>query len=182
MSKEIAIAMPDESINNQISTMIEGIQMLMNGINSQNEQMGILNKTVGHLKSDLVEVKGDVKDISERVRVIEEDEALKPYQQYNVSQAVRIRVSSLLKIEFDEHGGVTDESMDAYNRYYSKFCGRLHNDAKHAGIEASNWRFTPRKSYQQLIEFISEWIPSRGVDGLKNYFDKLEASRKKNAA
>lgn len=93
---------------------------------------------------------------------------------------MRIRVSDLLEIEFDSRGGVTDESRDVYDRYYGKFCGRLHNDAKHAGIEASNWRFTPRKFYPQLMKFAPDWSPARGVEGLKEYFDKPKNSRERN--
>ena len=149
-------------------------------VNGISEQMGVIVKTVSNLKSDLVEVKGDVKDIGERVRVIEDDEPLKEYQQYNYAQAVRIRVSDLLGIEFDSRGGVTDESRDIYDRYYGKFCGRLHNDAKHAGIEAHKWQFTPRKFYPQLMKFAPDWSPARGVEGLKEYFDKSKKSRERN--
>ena len=160
--------------------LMDIVRLTALNVNGISEQMGVIVKTVSNFKSDLVEVKGDVKDIGERVRVIEEDEPLKAYQQYNYSQAVRIRVTDLLEIEFDERGGVIEESMETYTRYYSKFCGRLHLDAKHAGIEASNWRFTPRKNYPQLMQFAPNWCPSRGVEGLKEYYDKLEKSHKCN--
>lgn len=155
------------------SDLMDVVRLTALNVNNISEQMGIILKTVGNLKNDVTEVKTIVSDLSDRVVVLEEDEALKPYQVYNVKKAVRLKVAELLKIKFDKRGGATDDTIGIYRRYYGKFCGRLHNDAKCAGIEETAWRFTPRKNYQKLIEFIANWTPARGVDGLKKYFDDL---------
>ena len=141
-------------------------------------QLSVYSTELGTVKADLNEVKTDVANIrtdyGDRIKVLEEDEALKPYMVNNISKAVRIRVAELLDIRFDKRGGAAEGYERVYKRYYGKFCQRLHNDAKHEGIEAGNWRFTPRKHYQKLIEFINDWVPARGVEGLKSYYDSLE--------
>ena len=163
-------------MNNEIVDINKLLKITQNtamSVNAQSKQMGLILGTMEGLKQDVIEVKSVMNDINDRVTVLEEDEALKPYQVYSVKKAVRTRVAELLKIKFDRRGGATDETMGVYKRYYGRFCGRLHNDAKCAGIEEASWRFTPRKNYQKLIDFIADWTPARGVDGLKTYFDNL---------
>ncbi len=163
-------------MSNEVVDMNQLLQITQStamSVNAQSKQMGLILGSVEGLKQDVIEVKSVMNDINDRVTVLEEDEALKPYQVYSVKKAVRTRVAELLKIKFDKRGGATDETMGVYKRYYGRFCGRLHNDAKCAGIEEASWRFTPRKNYQKLIDFIADWTPARGVDGLKTYFDNL---------
>lgn len=157
--------------------LIDIVRLTALNVNGISEQMGVVVKTINTLRSDVAEVKSAVNDLNDRVIVLEEDEALKPYQVYNVKKAVRVRVAELLKVKFDKRGGATDDTIGVYHRYYGKFCGRLHNDAKCAGIEETAWRFTPRKNYQKLIEFIADWTPARGVKGLMAYYDALEADK-----
>lgn len=33
-------------------------------------------------------------------------------------------------------------------------------------------------NYQKLMDYINEWVPMRGVEGLKSYYDGLEAARR----
>lgn len=153
--------------------LMDVVRLTALNVNGISEQMGIILKTVGNLKSEVSDVKAIVNGLNDRVIVLEEDEALKPYQVFNVKKAVRTRVADLLKVKFDKRGGATDDTIGIYRRYYGKFCGRLHNDAKCAGIEGTAWKYTPRKNYQKLIEFVANWTPARGVDGLKKYFDDL---------
>lgn len=154
--------------------LMDIVRLTALNVNGISEQMGVVVKAVNNLSTDVAEVKSTMSDINDRVTTLEEDEALKPYQVHNVKKAIRIRVAGLLKVKFDRRGGATDDTLGVYKRYYSRFCGRLHNDAKAAGIEGSAWQYTPRKNYQKLIEFIADWTPARGVDGLKSYFDALD--------
>lgn len=141
-----------------------------------------MNSSMDDMKGDVASVKGDVKSLNERVIVIEQDEALKEYQADNIRDAVRMRVSELLGIKWIKEGGVSDECMSDYVRYYGKFCGCLHNDAKKARLEARRYQYTPRKNYKELIEFIHDWVPMRGVDGLKEYYDNLEKAKKEGVS
>lgn len=158
---------------------MKALQLAAMNINGLSQQMGLVVARMDAQDKRIAKVKAKVDNISsdygDRIKVLEEDEALKPYMQSNVLVAVRTRVAELLGIKFDKRGGAAEGYEHDYKHYFNKFCGRLHNDAKHAGIEASSWRNTPRKNYRKLIEFISEWIPARGVDGLKSYYDALES-------
>lgn len=165
-------------LSNQLSDMMSGIQALMNGINSQNDQIGVINKTVGGIKGDVNEIRSEMSDMGDRVTHLEEDQFVDLIKADNIKLSAQSRVAELLEIEFDERGGVTDESRYDYARYFSKFCGRIHVDARHAGLEGPRIYATPRKNYHALIKFINDWVPKRGVDGLKSYYDGLEAARK----
>ena len=182
MGKEIS-KRNNEALDNQLSTMIDGIQVLTNLVNSQNQQIGVINQTVQAMDARLGRVEVQGSENSDRITHLEEDQFVDLIKADNIKISAQNRVAELLEIEFDERGGVTDESRREYTRYFSKFCGRIHVDARHAGLEGPRIYATPRKNYQALINFINEWVPKRGVDGLKSYYDGLEAARrKKNAA
>lgn len=169
-------------IDNQLSTMVEGIQQLMNGINSQNEQIGVINKAVGKLNGRVDEMATEQANIISRLTGLEDDQFVDLNKADNIKQAAKDRAAALLGIEWDERGGVTAESMYDYSFYYPRFVVRLHADARHAGLEGPRIYATPRKSYQKLIDFINEWYPRRGVDGLKSYYDDLAAANGKRGA
>lgn len=174
-----AIVQPDD-INNQISTMIDGIQALTNLVNSQNAQIGVINKTVQAMDARLGNVELQGTENADRITHLEEDQFVDLIKADNIKFSAQSRVAELLEIEFDNRGGVTDEESMGYDyrMYYPKFVGRLHVDALHAGLEGPRIYATPRKNYQALINFINDWVPKRGVDGLKAYYDGLEAARR----
>jgi len=165
-------------LDNQLSIMVDGIQALMNGINSQSEQIGVISQAVSGLKSDLGKVRGEVSDVKDRVQGLEEDQFVDLIKADNIRLSAQRHVAELLDIEFEDRGGVTDESMYDYKKYFGKFVARLHVDARHAGLEGPRIYATPRKNYKALLDFIEQWEPARGVDGLKSYYDGLEAARK----
>lgn len=165
-------------LDNQISTMVEGIQALTNLVNSQNQAIGVINKTVQSLDARLGNVENQGESNANRIAHLEEDQFVDLTKADNIKHSAQDRVAELLEIEFDEHGGVTDESKYTYTRYFGKFCARLHVDARHAGLEGPRIYATQRKNYQALINFINEWVPKRGVEGLKSYYDGLEAARR----
>lgn len=171
----------------QLSTMIDGIQALTNLVNSQNQQIGVINQTVHAIDARLGNVENLSQDHNDRLIHLEEDQFVDLIQADNIKISAQNKVAELLEIEFDERGGISDESKAYdYHFYYPKFCGRIHVDARHAGLEGPRIYATPRKNYQALMNFINEWVPKRGVDGLKSYYDGLEAARrikrKKNVA
>lgn len=159
------VNIPNDDIGGELSDMARNMGFIA-------QSLGKYAKILGNVQSDVAETKADVKSINERVRVIEEDEALREYQVDNIRRAVRIKISEMLGITWAKGGGVTDECIWVYKRYYGKFCQRLHNDAKHAHVEGRKYQYTPRKNYKKLIEFIHDWEPARGVEGLKDYIDK----------
>lgn len=170
-----------EDINNQLSTMIDGIQALTNLVNSQNSQIGVINKTVQAMDARLGNVELQGTENADRITHLEEDQFVDLIKADNIKSSAQSRVAELLEIEFDERGGVTNDSRYDYTHYFSKFCGRIHIDARSAGLEGPRIYATPRKNYQALINFLNEWVPKRGVDGLKAYYDGLAESRRRKS-
>lgn len=166
-------------LDGQITTMVEGIQALTNLVNSQNQAIGVINQTVQSLDARLGNVESQGESNANRIAHLEEDQFVDLICADNIRISAQNKVAQILNIEFDERGGVTEESMYVYKKYFGKFVGRLHVDARHAGLEGPRIYATPRKNYEALINYINEWVPKRGVDGLKSYYDGLEVARRK---
>jgi len=169
MSNEITI--PD-------SDPMKALQLAAMNINGLSQQMGIINSAVTAIQGDMSELRSELADTKADVVGLKEDQFVDLIKADNIRASAQSRVAELLEIEFDERGGVTPESRYDYTHYYSKFVGRLHTDARHAGLEGPRIYATPRKTYQALIDYINDWVPLRGVEGLKSYYDGLVAARK----
>jgi hypothetical protein len=118
--------------------------------------MGIMNKAVTAIKGDVAQLHAEMVDAKADIRGLKDDQFVDLIKADNIRKSAQSRVAELLGIEFDERGGVTDECRYTYTHYYSKFVGRLHCDARNAGLEGPRIYATPRKTYQQLIDFINE--------------------------
>lgn len=165
-------------IPHETSDPMELMQLAAMNINGLSQQMGIMNKAVIAIRDDVSQLRAEMVDVKADVTGLKDDQFVDLIKADNIKLAAQSRVAELLEIEFEERGGVTEESMFNYRNYYSKFIGRLHVDARHAGLEGPRIYATPRKNYQALMDFINEWVPLRGVEGLKSYYDGLEAARR----
>lgn len=162
-----------------MSQLLQITQNTAMSVNAQSKQMGLVLSTIEGLKKDNGEIKGTLVSVVEDVRGLKEDQFIDLVKADNIKQSAQSRVAELLEIEFDERGGIADESKAFdYHFYYPKFCGRIHVDARHAGLEGPRIYATPRRNYKALLKFINDWVPKRGVDGLKSYYDGLEAARR----
>lgn len=162
--------------------LLKVAQLNTMNINGLSQQMGIINKAIISIKDEVSELRAEMADVKDDVGGLKDDQFVDLIKADNIKKSAQSRVAELLNIKFDERGGVADESRYSYTHYYAKFVGRLHVDARHAGLEGPRIYATPRKTYQALIDFINEWVPLRGVDGLKSYYDGLEAARKRKTA
>ena len=164
---------------NGLTKLMERATMNIIGLS---KQMGIMNETVEEIKGDMSELRAEMADVKADVKGLQDDQFVDLIKADNIRKSAQSRVAELLEIEFDERGGVTDESRYNYTHYYSKFISRLHCDARNAGLEGPRIYATPRKTYQKLIDYINDWVPMRGVDGLKSYYDGLETARARKGA
>ncbi len=104
------------------------------------------------------------------------DDFVSKEQVEELRSAVREHVFGLLGIrEID--GEVVDECVDDYKAYYTRFVRELHHDAKKAGIEGTYLTWTRKDDFHALVDYIREWVPSRGVEGQKAHYDDLRKSR-----
>lgn len=188
MSSEQA-AMTKAELNAIMTKFFEGddgpmkaLQLAAMNINGLSQQMGIINSAVTAIQGDVSELRAEMTDAKADIRGLKDDQFVDLIKADNIKKSAQSRVAELLGIKFDERGGVADESRYDYTHYYSKFIGRLHVDARNAGLEGPRIYATPRKNYQPLIDFINEWVPLRGVEGLKSYYDGLADARRKRTA
>lgn len=170
-----AIAMLNPNDSNDLLKLAQLNTMNINGLS---QQMGLMNKAVTAIRDDVTSLRAEMTDAKADIRGLKDDQFVDLIKADNIKKSAQNRVAELLEIEFSEQGGVTDKSDYNYVRYYGKFIQRLHIDARNAGLEGPRIYATPRKTYQALIDFINEWVPKRGVEGLKSYYDGLEAARK----
>lgn len=170
--------MPNNDDDNKPVDPMELMQLAAMNINGLSQQMGIVNKAVTAIKDDMSKMRAEIVDVKADVSGLKDDQFVDLIKADNIRKSAQSRVAELLEIEFDERGGVTDDSRYDYTHYYAKFVGRLHTDARHAGLEGPRIYATPRKTYQALIDYINEWVPLRGVEGLKAYYDGLVAARR----
>lgn len=160
------------------SDLLKVAQLNTMNINGLSQQMGVISKAVTAIKDDVSELRSEMADAKADIVGLKDDQFVDLIKADNIKKSAQSRVAELLGIEFDERGGVTDKSRYNYTHYYSKFVGRLHHDARNAGLEGPRIYATPRKNYSKLMDFINEWLPMRGVEGLKSYYDGLEAARR----
>lgn len=170
--------MANEIIASDTNDPMELMQLAAMNINGLSQQMGLMNKAVTAIKDDVSKLHAEMVDAKADIRGLKDDQFVDLIKADNIKKSAQSRVAELLGIEFDERGGVSDGCYYDYTHYYAKFVGRLHVDARHAGLEGPRIYATPRKTYQALIDFINDWVPLRGVDGLKAYYDGLAAARK----
>ena len=172
----------DPNDNNENNDPMDLMRLAAMNINALSQQMGLVNKAVDAIRGDVSQIRAEMADAKSDIRGLQEDQFVDIIKADNIRKSAQSRVAELLEIEFDERGGVTDESRYNYTHYYSKFVGRLHCDARNAGLEGPRIYATPRKTYQKLIDYINDWVPMRGVEGLKSYYDGLETARARKGA
>lgn len=170
--------MSNDIISTDGSDLLKVAQLNTMNIKGLSQQMGLINEAVIAIKDDVSQLHAEMVDAKADIRGLKDDQFVDLIKADNIKKSAQSRVAELLGIEFDERGGVTDKSRYNYTHYFSKFCGRIHVDARNAGLEGPRIYATPRKNYQKLLDFLNEWVPLRGVEGLKSYYDGLEAARK----
>ncbi len=173
---ELMIPFPDDDDNKDEHDKSDELQMVLRA------NINLLQKLADDREKDrevydtkISKVETTVSSLLDDVVELKDNQFVEPWQDANIQKAARIRVSNLLKLKW-ERGGVVEECARDYKAYFGKFLRCLHNDAKKMGLEGRKIHQTQRKNYQKLIEFIGEWVPIRGVDGQKEYYDMLSLS------
>lgn len=129
---------------------------------------GILSTTIPALQEDVLSVTQQVGQMSQDIIDLKENEEITTAQSENIQRAAKRRVYEVL-----------GSGCDDYSRYYRVFIKRLYTEAKQrAGLGSSISR-TRKGDYKVVMNFIEVWIPACGVSELKEYVDRMAASKKK---
>ena len=173
MSQQALVSNDDLSNTlGMLSNVLQEMSQRMKADKEEAEQRDIKTRqAVAGLQSNL----DDFKDvITTEVDGIKDSQYLEPWQAANVVDAAKKMVAFLLNNHCDDSGKDKDE---VFNKYFGKFVRRVHNDAKLAGLEIGKIIYTPKRNYNMLLEFIGKWYPTRGVEGLMEYYDKKSESK-----
>lgn len=170
MDNQLAI-FDDDSMD--LADLMRGMGKLLIQVSDKQNSIEASNVKRDDKMSELVKA---VSDNTVDIADLKNNQFVEPWQDANINKAARIRVSNLLGIKWI-NGGVADECIHDYKAYFGKFVRALHNDMKKIGLEGRKIHQTQRKNYPMLIEEIGKWVPVRGVDGQKEYYDKLTACK-----
>jgi len=157
--------------NNQLQKLMKEVAATLVHVA---DKLGDADEKIEKTNMAVSGINDKVQDLSTDVADLKENQFVEPWQDAAIQRAARIRVSTLLKIKWED-GGVAEESARDYKLYFGKFCQALHREAKRIGLEGPKIHQTKRKDYEKLIEFIGQWVPIRGVEGQKAYYDMLSA-------
>lgn len=152
---------------NDLSTN-EVMEMLkLSAMTSQrvSEQMGLITTKVSNLE-------GKVTVLEDDFQTFKANEKINRSQGKNIKRSVIGRVNTILKIRFDG-GRVADDCIETDRKYRGGFISRCYNDAKRAGVMAECYWETPKKDYDECLEYINAWVPQvdGGVEKYKEYLD-----------
>ena len=130
------------------------------------------------MKADMDNVKTEVNelrtDTGERLKNLEENEALTQNQASVIDQELTHHTSKLLGITWTKRGMVAEECIVAKQRYYGRLRARTISAFKRS-LGYSNtfsWIYLPRKHFEDIVDFIRHYEPIGGVEDFKESVDR----------
>ena len=133
----------------------------------------VATMNIGTLTDRVENVENDVKTIKETDRITRS-------QRRKIKDTLKSRVGQLLKLKYD--GGVlADESIPVSRKYSRGFISKAYCDAKRKGVMEDPVEDTPKKNFQDCIDYLEAWTPEvrGGTAGYMKYLDKLKEAGKK---
>lgn len=150
--------MTKEEIQNALGQTVMSIGLLQQDLKTIYEATKNLREDVDGLKEDNEEHYQEFVDLKTYVK----DTAYISNVEYNsIQRSKKMRVADLL------------EEVDRFD-LFGKFCAQLLREAR----DNANYlgHYTMKKDYNNLLEWIGTWVPSRG--GVRGYIEHLD---RKNA-
>lgn len=169
----------DESNGNESDSLLsvfKGLDQLTEAINQYGADHKIVSKRIEKIEQVGVETKVAVNEHDKRLIDLEQNAYIDEYQIRQINDAIDKRVCKLLGINQIKKRN-EGKAWDDYKRYYGQFRAEIHRNAKRLGLEAHQYTFTPKKNFKRLMQFITEWVPTDGVPGLKEYIDRPKPNK-----
>lgn len=133
------------NINNVVTRSVESINALLNGISNA-----------------VAKIENEVVDNTIRITNLEQNEEITTEQEKTIKRVANYRVREIL--------GTDDE---VWCKYHMIFYRRIYKDAKkYAGLGSSIGK-TPKRNYQNVVDFMEAWNPAGGSAKLKSEADTL---------
>jgi hypothetical protein len=141
------------------NTNAQGIAVIMQDLSRLNDLVGGMSTKINNHGDEIVTIK-------DRMTTLELNEEITEEQANNIRDTANKRVAEIL--HFDEY---------EIAKYFRTFICACYKSIKENG-GGSSYRRTRKKNYQRVLDVAESWIPSCGIQALKDKVDrKAEAKR-----
>lgn len=125
---------------------------------------GLSNLLNSH-ESRLAKIETAQAEHENRITTFEENERIDGVDARRLNRAVHARCDYLLGIK-KENGLVTKECLAKDKKYSASFRRRCYVDAKAHSRMANDYRETKKRDLNEVMEYIENWQPEVGYEGL----------------
>lgn len=130
-----------------------------------------LNSKINDMDSRFNSLSSSLDSLSSRTSTLENDTEITTEQADAITSTAQYRVYEILG----------DDPVD-HQKYFRGFIRRLYSDAhRNAGL-AKRIARTPRKSFEEALQYCREWYPDPSAEELKSYIDRVATARQQAKA
>lgn len=161
-------------MKNEFDDVIGMIKQTAMNVAATSEQMGLLNTRVHNLDIKTRNLDEKIGMIEGRMENYEERLRVTRAQSQNIKNSIHSRVNHLLNIKYENHM-VSQDSLFADKYYKSGFISRCYADARRESRLGCPYTETLQRDYEEVLNYINEWVPPAGTNRYKNYLDNRRA-------
>lgn len=129
------------------------IDALSTQINTVSKQMGVVSTQIQDLNEDMNFVKGKIKNLEDNTELTSDMRTV-------ISNMKDRRIRQILPTDFE------------YKRYAYKFHWAFWGDMRKFHGVKKPWSMTPKYRYQEIIDATEAWVPSDGIEKIKQQVEK----------
>lgn len=130
-----------------------------------------LNSKITDMNSRFDSLSSSLDSLSSRTSTLENDTEITTEQADAITSTAQYRVYEILGDDPEDH-----------QKYFRGFIRRLYSDAhRNAGL-AKRIARTPRKSFEEALQYCREWYPNPSAEELKSYIDRVATARQQAKA
>lgn len=130
-----------------------------------------LNSKITDMNSRFDSLSSSLDSLSSRTSTLENDTEITTEQADAITSTAQYRVYEILGDDPEDH-----------QKYFRGFIRRLYSDAhRNAGL-AKRIARTPRKSFEEALQYCREWYPDPSAEELKSYIDRVSTARQQAKA
>ena len=130
-----------------------------------------LNSKITDMNSRFDSLSSSLDSLSSRTSTLENDTEITTEQADAITSTAQYRVCEILGDNPEDH-----------QKYFRGFIRRLYLDAhRNAGLAKRITR-TPRKSFEEALQYCREWYPDPSAEEIKSYIDRVTTARQQAKA
>lgn len=173
--------MGDTSNELAMNQIMESLRITAMTAQQHSEQMGLIlaNQRQMTARIDSIEstIVQNTQTINDRMQNYEDRLRVTRTQAQSLRGAIHDRVNKVLGITYEDDVIKSRAEVHDDVFYKKRFIQKLYTDARKYSRLGTPYYETLARDYEEVIDYISKWIPMVGIDGLKNYFDTRQEMR-----